>query len=119
MFVSKYPDWTAEIIFKDGSYAVFDGAKDLFKYYLNLKKYNPAQKVGNIDSVYVKDYYNLTFFDGSKGFYVTGSDVYGPMGHELIPFSRMEDAQEFMKDHNGKTILRFEEIHQSTIQGLD
>ena len=38
MFVAKYPDWVGEIIFKDGSAAFFDGAKDLFKYYFNLKK---------------------------------------------------------------------------------
>ena len=35
MFVYKYPDWVGEIIFKDGSIAFFDGAKDLFKFYFN------------------------------------------------------------------------------------
>ena len=30
MFVAKYPDFVAQVIFQDGSYAVFDGAKDLF-----------------------------------------------------------------------------------------
>ena len=41
MFVAKYPDWVAEIIFKDGSAVYFDGCKDMFKYYFNLKRYNP------------------------------------------------------------------------------
>ncbi len=33
MFVSKYPDWTTIITFKDNSSLFFDGAKDLFIYY--------------------------------------------------------------------------------------
>ena len=32
MFVYKYPDWTAQIIFSDQSQFYFDGVKDLFKY---------------------------------------------------------------------------------------
>jgi nitrous oxide reductase accessory protein NosL len=88
MFVAKYPDWVAEILFKDGSYAVFDGAKDMFKYYFNFGKYNPSKKLSDIDSIYVTDYYGLTFIDGTKAVYVIGSDVYGPMGRELIPFEK-------------------------------
>ena len=119
MFVAKYPDWLAEIIFKDGTYVVFDGAKDMFKYYLNLKKYNPSKRIEDIDSVYVKDYYNLTFIDGSKAYYVVGSDVFGPMGKELIPLEKEADAKEFLKDHKGKTILRFKEISLEVIKSLD
>src|SRR5512139_1628637 len=86
MFVAKYPDFLAEIIFKDGSTFFFDGTKDMFKYYFNLKKYNPSKKLEDIDSIYVTDYYNLILIDGFKAYYVVGSDVYGPMGRELISF---------------------------------
>ncbi len=34
MFVSKYPNWIAQIEFKDGSREFFDGPKDMFRYYL-------------------------------------------------------------------------------------
>jgi copper chaperone NosL len=119
MFVAKYPDFLAEIIFKDGTYAVFDGAKDMFKYYFNLAKYNPAQKLANIDSIYVMDYYHLTWIDGYQATYVIGSDVYGPMGRELIPLAKEADAQEFMTDHKGKSMLRFREIKTDTIKNLD
>jgi copper chaperone NosL len=43
MFVSKYPDWVATIQFNDGTHVAFDGPKDLFTYFLNLKKYNPGK----------------------------------------------------------------------------
>ena len=48
-----------------------------------------------------------------------GSDVYGPMGHELIPFFTKEDAAEFKKDHKGTRILVFEQITPAVIRKLD
>jgi copper chaperone NosL len=119
MFVAKYSDWMAEIIFKDGTYAVFDGTKDMFKYYLNLGKYNPSKKLSEIDSIYVTDYYGLAFIDGYKAVYVMGSDVYGPMGRELIPFEKEGDAREFMKDHKGKSLLKFGEVTPEVTKQLD
>ena len=119
MFVAKYPDFLGEIIFKDGSYAVFDGAKDMFKYYFNLKKYNPARKLSDIDSIYVTDYYSLNFVDGFKAIYVTGSNVYGPMGKELIPFEKEAEAKEFLSDHAGKSLLKFKEVTVDLIKDLD
>ena len=119
MFVAKYPDFLVEIVFKDGSYAFFDGVKDMFKYYFNLKKYNPAKKLDDIDSISVTDYYNLTLIDGGKSYYVIGSDIYGPMGRELIPFEKEGDAKEFLKDHKGKSVLKFKEITPETIKVLD
>lgn len=119
MFVAKYPDWVAQIIFKDGSYAFFDGAKDMFKYYFNMAKYNPSKKQSDIDSIYVTDYYNLTPIDGYKAYYVIGSDVYGPMGKEIVPFEKKEDTMEFMKDHKGKKILRFKDITPEVLRTLD
>ena len=119
MFVAKYPDFIAEFIFSDGSYAVFDGAKDMFKDYLNLKKYHPSKAASDIQTIFVTDYYTLTLINGHEAFYVLGSDVYGPMGRELIPFEKEADAKEFMKDHKGKAILRFKDITLEIIKPLD
>ena len=119
MFVAKYPDWVGEIIFKDGSVAFFDGAKDLFKYYFNLKKYNPSKTHADISAVYVTEYYDMKLMDAKTGFFVIGSDVYGPMGRELIPFTTKADAEEFMKDHKGRRILRFDRITPGVIKKLD
>ena len=119
MFVAKYPDWLAQVIFKDGSHAYFDGAKDMFKYLFNLKKYNPSKNRGDVQVLYVTDYYDLTPINGREAFYVIGSDIYGPMGRELIPFQKEADARGFMKDHKGKTLLKFKEVTPEIIKGLD
>ena len=119
MFVAKYPDFLAQILFKDGTNVFFDGTKDMFKYYFNLKKYQPSKNLSDIDSIYVTNYYNLTLIDGLPAHYVLGSDIYGPMGRELIPFEKEADAKEFMKDHKGKMILRFREITHEVVRSLD
>ena len=119
MFVAKYPDFVAEILFKNGSYAVFDGAKDMFKYYFNIKRYNPAQSKENIEAIYVTDYYSLNLVDGLRAYYVLGSDIYGPMGNELIPFGKESDAREFMKDHRGKSMVRFQDVNYEMVKTLD
>ena len=119
MFVAKYPDFVAEIIFKDGSYRVFDGAKDMFKYLFNLSKYDPSKKKEDIESIYVTDYYRLDLIDGPSAFYVVGSDVLGPMGKELIPFEKESDAQEFMNDHDGREMMRLEQVTPELVKTLD
>ena len=119
MFVAKYPDFLAEILFKDGTCVFFDGTKDMFKYYFNLEKYDPSETISEIDRIYVTSYYNLDLIDGYKAYYVIGSDIYGPMGKELIPHANEADAKTFLADHKGKTILRFSEIMRDFIESLD
>lgn len=119
MFVAKYPDFVAEVVFRDGSYSVFDGAKDLFKYLAAMERYTPGRRQADIVSVYVTDYYTVTLVDGRAAYYVIGSDVLGPMGRELIPFENEADAREFMKDHRGKAILRFGDVTPGILKGLD
>ena len=58
----------------------------------------------------MKDYYSLQPVDAHSAFYVVGSDVFGPMGKELIPFEKATAAQEFLRDHQGKKVLRFSDI---------
>ncbi|MCX5919456.1 MAG: nitrous oxide reductase accessory protein NosL, partial [Deltaproteobacteria bacterium] len=119
MFVAKYPDFLAQIIFKDGTAFFFDGPKDMFKFYFNLQRYSPKKKLEDIDALYVTDYYSLLPIDGFTALYVTGSDVYGPMGRELIPFGKNQEALEFKRDHKGKEILNFQGITPAVVKGLD
>jgi nitrous oxide reductase accessory protein NosL len=91
----------------------------MFKYFFDMKKYQPLKNPADIKSIQVTDYYSMSAVDGYKAYYVAGSDVYGPMGRELIPFIKEAEAREFMKDHKGKSILRFAEISKDMIQKMD
>lgn len=111
MVVSKFPKWAAEISYeKKGAVKqlYFDGVKDMMKFYLNAKKY--GYKKINIRDINVTDYYTQKALDGKKAFYVEGSDVYGPMGKELIPFESEDSAKAFAQDHNGNIITAFDKI---------
>lgn len=119
MFVAKYPDWTSIITFRDSSRLYFDGPKDLFTYFFQIKKYTPGKSQTDIVRIQVKDYYSLAFIDGRKAYYATGGDVYGPMGNELIPFDKRDDAEEFLRDHKGKMLVKFEEITPATVKALE
>jgi copper chaperone NosL len=119
MFVSMFLDWNSRVEFKDSTTAVFDGSKCMFKYYLNLKKYNPSKAGNDVASVWVKDYFSKVDIDGRQAFYVIWGDVYGPMGHEPIPFEKEGDAKKFLREHKGKKILRFNDINLDLIASLD
>lgn len=119
MHSAKYPKFKTEIIFKDGKYASSDGAKDMFKYYFDLPRYDASRKQEDIKAVYVTDYNSLRWIDGMKAFYVVGSDVKGPMGKELIPFGKRKDAEKFMAGHAGKTLLLFDEVTPDLVKSLD
>jgi nitrous oxide reductase accessory protein NosL len=119
MFVAKFPDFAAQVQFKDGSTFHFDGSKDLFKYYQAASRYTPGKSLADVSAVFVTSYYTLTPINGLTAWYVAGSDVYGPMGRDLIPFANENEAREFKKDHKGKSILRFKEITPVVIKGLD
>jgi copper chaperone NosL len=119
MFVAKYPEWIAQIRYKDGFQVYFDGAKDFFKYYHDLNRYQPARSRADIAFMGVTDYYTVRPIEAAKAFYVLGSDIYGPMGRELIPFEKEAEAREFLKDHKGKNIYRFNQITQEILKSLD
>ena len=119
MFVSLYPDWVATVVYQDGHAHHFDGAKDLFKYLLNLPKYAPGHNRDDIARIAVKEYYGLSRIDAHSAWYVIGSDVLGPMGHELVPLTSEEEAKEFLRDHHGRRIIRFDEVTPLLLEQLD
>ena len=119
MFVAKYPGFTAQVVYKDGTYAVFDGAKDLFKYLQNLRKYASGRQEAQFDGIHVTDYYSQKPVEATAARYVIGSDMLGPVGKEVIAFGKESDAVEFKKDHRGKNILRFREVTPVVIASLE
>ncbi len=119
MVVSKYPAWIASVVYKDGHAHHFDGAKDLFKYLFDVQRYARGRRREDIVRIGVTEYYGLKRIDARQAWYVIGSDVLGPMGHELIPLASREDAEEFMRDHRGRRILRFDQVTRELLARLD
>jgi nitrous oxide reductase accessory protein NosL len=119
MVVSKYPPWIATVVYRDGHAHHFDGAKDLFKYLFDVPRFAKGHRAQDIARIGVTEYYEVKRIDARTAWYVIGSDVLGPMGHELIPLASRADAEEFMRDHGGKRILRFDEVKRDLPGKLD
>ena len=111
MFVAPFPSWVAEIVRADGSYDVFDGVKDLVRHLATGGSTAAAAAGGR---VFVTDYYSLEPVDALTAWYVSGSDVLGPMGPEFIPFGEEGAAREFLRDHRGTGLHRFAELPAAT-----
>lgn len=110
MFVYKYPKWATQIFYGEKHFS-FDGAKDMFKYYFDNRE--------GITEILILDWYTQKSIDAKKAFYVIGSDVYGPMGHELIGFKDETDAKTFYMDHRAKKIIKFNDITADIVYKLD
>ena len=119
MFVARYPEWIATVVYKDGHAHHFDGAKDLFKYLLELARWAPGHRTEDITTIAVTDYYVVQRIDARAAWYVIGSDMLGPMGHELIPHATEAEAQEFLRDHKGVRVLRFGDVTLDLLRKLD
>lgn len=118
MFVAKYPAWTGEVRFKDGTTFFFDGPKDLFRFYFDLPTYAPKHQQSEVAAIYVTEYYDAKPIAARDAWYVIGSDVFGPMGKELIPLGNEADGKSFMADHQGKKLLRFNEITAELLKDM-
>ena len=116
MFVAKYPKWAA-LITESTNTHYFDGVKDMMKFYIFDVDF-PYDR-SKISSIEVTDFYTLEPIDAKKAFYVVGSDVFGPMGSELIPFSTKDAAENFKNDHAGEQIILFADIGPKLVMGLD
>jgi len=119
MFVAKYPEWIATVLWDDGEAVHFDGAKDFFKYLDDLEKYAPGRSRDQIAGMGVTEYYDLRLVDAQDALYAIGSDVLGPMGHELVPLMTEEDATDYMRDHRGMRLVGFEDVTGAMLTGLD
>jgi len=124
MFTYKYPRWAAQIFFVHDNcehHLSFDGVKDLMKFYFDPNKWGNYHRIHakTITKILVTNYYTQKAIDAKSAFYVIGSDTYGPMGHELIPFGSFEEALGFKNDHRGAKIVRFDEITPTMVYALD
>lgn len=108
MYVTPHADkWLAQIQFKDGTTVFFDGPKDLFVFYFDLARHKPGARVEDVAAIYVTEYYSRKQMKIGEVFLVSGSDVHGPMGQELVPVAGRDQVDSFRREHGGQKILQF------------
>ena len=113
MPVQEYKSWIATVLFEDGTRTYFDGPKDLFRFLHSLEKYD--RDADAIAEIWVTDYYTTQPTKAREALFVVGSDVMGPMGHELVALRSESEAETFVRDHGGDAILKFDDVSEEQI----
>jgi len=107
MFVAPHTNWVAVLETADGVDYYFDGPKDLFIFFTGLDSDQPGISPDTV-KLFVTEYYTVTLKPATEVYFVTGSDVLGPMGEELVPIAGLEAADTFLRDHGGTKIMQFD-----------
>jgi nitrous oxide reductase accessory protein NosL len=110
MYPARYPQFNCQIVFKDGSYEAFDSAIGLLV--VLLFPDNTEMKLKPIAKIYFKDYFKESWLEADKAFFVTGSEIMGPMGVEFLPVDSEQAAKELKKQEQGQDITHFKEINR-------
>jgi nitrous oxide reductase accessory protein NosL len=110
MYPSRYPRFNCQIVFKDGSYEAFDSAIGQLVYLLFPEKVEIELKP--IANIYFKDYFKGSWLEAEKTFFVTGSEIKGPMGVQFLPVDSEQAAVELRKQGKGKDIIHFKMLNR-------
>ena len=95
---------------EDGGYEAFDSAIGLF-IYLHF----PGRigiKLKPVAGIYFMDYLKETWLEADNAFFVTGSDIRGPMGVQFLPVDSEQAAYSLKKNAHGKGIVHFKMINR-------
>lgn len=117
MYPARYPEWRAEIIFKDGLMTAFDSPGDLFQFLQHMPHYDRHHSANDISATYVTDYVTGTWENAKHAYFVSGSSVNGPMGKNLPAFANRAEARKFIAKAGG-TMLTFDQITPMIIMKL-
>lgn len=118
MFVAGYGNWLAVAVLADGTARYFDGPKDLFRYAFDPARFEPGGAAPEVVGRFVTDYYTTRLVPAETARFVVGSDVLGPMGHELVPVVGDDAVRSFLADHHGSHAYPLSEVTPEVLSKL-
>jgi len=118
MHPAMSPKWHSQVHLNDGTFLAFDGCKDMFKFLLQMSAYDRQHTIDDVNTIFVKDFHSGKWINAVDTYFVAGSNVMGPMGKQVIPFSDHDTAMDFMNSNGGK-IIQYNKITMDTIKALD
>jgi hypothetical protein len=84
-----------------GGEVVFDSVKCMFRW---LGQHADAREP------WVTEHLSRTERPAREVFFVTGTDLQGPMGADLVPVDSRERAEQVRQSHHGDAVLTFAEV---------
>ena len=105
--------WRAGIRGVEGQDLLFDCPKCLFRWL----RQEPGRSA-HASRAWAIEYYSQRERPASALRYVLGSDLIGPMGHDLVPVEGEEASARLSEEHHGRRVLSFNEVDAQVIGGL-
>jgi copper chaperone NosL len=107
MKVAKYPEHDGQILLADNSSIHFCSTQCLINYLADPGQY--VDKPAASKMTWVKVFPSGDYESAIGLYYVVGSELFGPMGREAIPFRSKKAAEDLVSEEGGK-IVRFDEL---------
>lgn len=117
MYPAQYLRWHSQIIFMDGTMTPFDGCKCMFNFLFAMDKFDQKHSREEVAVAWVKDFDNGAWINAVDANFVVGSNMMGPMGKELIPFSEQAAAMKFQQEQGG-ILMKYAEITPDVLKSL-
>lgn len=105
MYPARYPQFNCQIVFEDGSYEAFDSPVGLLIYLFFPD--NTGIVPRPVARIYFKDYLKGSWLEAGNAYFVTGSEVMGPMGIDFLPVDSEQAAIELKNQEKGEDIIHF------------
>ena len=103
MYPARYPKSKCQIMSKANNMYHFCSTQCLFEFLKNAKKYAKSEVKPVL--IWVTDYPSGSWIGAQAAYYVVGSKVQGPMGHEAFAFDKKKAAEEFAEKEGGKVLV--------------
>ncbi|MDZ7752852.1 MAG: copper chaperone PCu(A)C [Gammaproteobacteria bacterium] len=119
MYPARFPDWVAAVRFEDDQVHYFDGPRDLFKFLNDVPRYATDRVREDVDVVAVTEHFGGRLIDAREAWFVVGSDLMGPMGHEAVAVATENAARLFMAKHGGVAVLALEAFDRRRVAHME
>lgn len=117
MWVVKYRKFAAAIQLKNGETFYFCSNGCMLRSWMQPEIFLGVSKVELKRSI-VQDYFTGKQVTGRSVYWISGSDVIGPMGPALVPLKDNQHLEVFKKRHGAKAIFRLSEMTDEKWQQL-
>ncbi len=119
--ISKDPKWAAKIVTKGGKSVYFSSPKSMFEFYHRPGKWFEVgvKSEKGFDQIVARDFITDKPIDAKSAFYVYGSSITSPAGDDLVVIGSKDAADKFAKEHNGKRVMKFDEVSDALIRLLN
>ena len=67
---------------------------------------------------WVIEYYGQKRVPANQAFFVSGSDVIGPMGKSLVPVAGLEASERFRREHRGAAVFTLDQLDHNLLRAL-